>query len=78
MLSTTRCFRCQQLGHISRNCPNAPASEKPKTSSVGFSRDFFFTDVAKDGTAANFMVLEVPEIPTSVGGDAVSAPDFIG
>ena len=76
MLSTTRCYRCQQLGHISRNRPNAPVTEKPKTTSVGFSHDFFFTDAAKDGTAATFMILEEPEIPSSVGGVAVSAPDF--
>ena len=85
MLARTRCFRCQQLGHVSRNCTNAPviATGKTKTTSVGFSQDFF-TDVAKDGSAAVLMIsaggeavsapANTPQIPTIVGGDAVSAP----
>ena len=76
------------MGHISRNCTNAPvaATEKPKTTSVGFSQDFFFTDVAKDGSTAVLMIsaggeavsapANTPQVPASAGGDAVSAPTY--
>ena len=50
LFAVTQCFRCTKTGHISRNCPNAPAGEGAKTSSVGFSQEFFFTDTTREGT----------------------------
>ena len=29
LLARTRCFSCQELGHVSRNCPNKAAASSP-------------------------------------------------
>ena len=79
LLAITECFRCRRMGHISRHCPNAPAEAGSKSSAaVGFTQDFFFRNIHREGPGPNYMFLEgaSPNIPTSVGGDAGSAPDF--
>ena len=76
LLAITECFRCKKMGQMPRNCLNAPAESKG--SALGFSQEFFFMDIHREGPGANYVVVEgaSPNMSASVGGDADSAHVF--
>ena len=71
----TRCFRCQQLGHMSRECQNQASKDKPQYPAKGFS-----CQVTPRHSCTTFFLTWCVEsrLKLVVGHPAISKPRPIG